>query len=127
MPAHSGLLQHLSRCTVLLIPLHSLFFAPLQWRTSTPDPLHDFVEDLAIDLSKECGTDVVVYIELDRFLADLSSFNRAVFVEPIVLYGSKQAEHYLAVKQALKRVPHVTMRMPTNSSMGVQLSIIEDL
>lgn len=99
----------------------------MQWRTSSNDPLHDFTEELSARLSEKCGTDIVVYIELDRFLADMARFDRAVFVEPIVLYGKRQLELYSDVREALKSIPHEVLAMPTNMSTGTVLTVIEDL
>ncbi len=78
-------------------------------------------------LERNCGTDILVYIELDRFLADMPAFDRAVFIEPIVLYGSRQLEDYAAVKAALRTIPHEVLNMPTNSSGGTQLLVLKDL
>ncbi len=89
--------------------------------------MHDFTEELSARLSENCGTDIVVYIELDRFLADMARFDRAVFVEPVVLYGRRQLELYSEVRVALKAIPHEVLTMPTNMSTGAVLTVIEDL
>ncbi len=86
------------------------------------------MEELAASLtSAHCGTDLVVHIELDRFTAALPALHRAVFVEPVVLYGSREWESYMRAKAALAGVPHTVLRMPTNSSGGVRLHVIDDL
>ena len=63
-----------------------------RWFRARKDPLHDFFETLAERLSADCETELVVFIEFDRFLAHMSTFDRVVFVEPLVLFGSKELE-----------------------------------
>ncbi len=63
-----------------------------RWQQASKDPVHDFVEGLATKLTANCGTDLAVFVELDRFFANLDSFDRAVFVEPLVLYGDAELQ-----------------------------------
>ncbi|KXZ54054.1 hypothetical protein GPECTOR_5g162 [Gonium pectorale] len=113
-----GLFLHLDSCSA---------FHGIQHEWARADPLHDFVEDLAEHLSRDCSTDVAVYIELDRFLADMPRFHRAVFVEPLVLYDSKELASYVAVKDALERIPHEVYHMPVNVTSGPSLVVFQDL
>ncbi|GFR43114.1 hypothetical protein Agub_g4115 [Astrephomene gubernaculifera] len=114
-----GVFLHLDSCAV---------FHGLQFGWVRKDPLHDFVEDLADRLAQDCGTDVGVYIELDRFLADLPRFNRVVFIEPLILYGNKELESYIAAKAVLKSIPHEILHLPANiTAGGSQLVVLQDL
>ncbi|KXZ41551.1 hypothetical protein GPECTOR_399g226 [Gonium pectorale] len=113
-----GLFLHLDSCSM---------FHGLQWKWARKDPLHDFVEDLAEQLSRDCSTDIAVYIELDRFLADMHTFDRVVFVEPTILYGDKELANYIRVKSELEHMPHEVHHLPTNSTAGVRLVVLQDL
>ncbi|KXZ54055.1 hypothetical protein GPECTOR_5g163 [Gonium pectorale] len=112
-----GLFLHLDSCSA---------FHGLQWQWARKDPLHDFVEDIADRVAGDCGTDVAVYIELDRFLADIPKFTRAVFVEPLVLYDSKERESYIAAKSALQRIPHELFSLPINVTNGPSMVVFQD-
>lgn len=62
--------------------------------TLSPSPPQELAEKLH---DGDCGTDIAVYIELDKFLADMGSFSRAVFVEPLVLWGTAEMDNYIKV------------------------------
>ncbi|PNH04709.1 hypothetical protein TSOC_009088 [Tetrabaena socialis] len=113
-----GVFVHLDSCSA---------WHGLQWGRFRTNPLHDFIDELAERLSEECGTDVAVYIELNRFLADMPTFTRAVFVEPLVLYGNGELESYIAVKEALKALPHELMHLPTNVTSGPSMVVLQEL
>ncbi|KXZ46504.1 hypothetical protein GPECTOR_43g941 [Gonium pectorale] len=113
-----GLFLHLDSCSA---------YHGLQWKMPRKDPIHDFVEELATNLTANCRTDIAVYVELDRFLADMANFTRVVFVEPLVLYDSTEFAMYMEVKHALKSVPHEVVLMPTNTTSGPQLVVFQDL
>ncbi|KAG2425719.1 hypothetical protein HXX76_013561 [Chlamydomonas incerta] len=114
-----GVFLHLQSCAA---------YHGLQWQWARKDPLHDMVEELAEKLHDgDCGTDIAVYIELDKFLADMGSFSRAVFVEPLVLWGTAEMDTYIKVKSALEQLPHTIMHMPTNVTSGPQLMVLADL
>ncbi|KAG2487314.1 hypothetical protein HYH03_014031 [Edaphochlamys debaryana] len=116
-----GVFIHLDSCNAWL---------GLQYAWAHRDPLHNFVEALAHRLtagSSGCGTDLEVHIELHRFHRALPTFDRAVFVEPLVLYGGEELRSYVAVKGRLDTIPHEVLRLPTNSSRGLRLLVIDDL
>ncbi len=56
------------------------------------DPLHDFFEALAKRLGADCEAELITFIELDRFLNRMSTFDRVVFVEPLVLFGNRELQ-----------------------------------
>ncbi|GLC41863.1 hypothetical protein PLESTM_001259300 [Pleodorina starrii] len=113
-----GVFVHLDSCSA---------FHGLQWGWARTDPLHDFMEDLAERLSQRCESDVAVYVELSRFLADVTTFSRVVFVEPLLLYDTTEFASYLTVKAALMHVPHEVLRLPANVTSGPQLVVLQDL
>lgn len=66
-------------------------------------------------------------MELDRLLADMHKFDRVVFVEPVVLYGSREFSSYLKVKGALGHVPHEVLSLPINVTTGPQIMVMQEL
>jgi hypothetical protein len=90
-------------------------------------PRHTGSQDLAERLSARCETDVAVYVALDRFLEEVGSLSRAVFVEPLVLYDNSEFAMYLAAKAALMHLPHEVLRLPYNVTAGPQLVVMQDL
>ncbi|KAG2425669.1 hypothetical protein HXX76_013511 [Chlamydomonas incerta] len=126
----------------------------LQWKSPTSkDPLHDFVDKLAERLipattapaaaasggdaaaaAATCGTDVAVFVDLDRFAEAVAAgrLSRAVFVEPLVLAGGAEADGYVAAKAALKAaeaagLPVEMLRLPTGGARGLGITILSDL
>ncbi|KXZ54064.1 hypothetical protein GPECTOR_5g171 [Gonium pectorale] len=111
-----GVFIHLDSCSA---------WTGLQQSSEVKDPLHNLVEDLAEKLTVNCTTDIAVYVELDRFTSDIEHFTRAVFVEPLFLYGSNELLSYAAAKMALKQLPHQVLHLPAHQ--GFSLKVIEDL
>ncbi|KAG2489740.1 hypothetical protein HYH03_011847 [Edaphochlamys debaryana] len=112
-----GVFVHLDSCSA---------WHGLQWGWARKDPLHDFIQDLADTLTSSCQTDIALYLELDRFAAALPSFDRVVFVEPVVLAGKQELETYTLVKSAIRAMPHDLLYLPANNT-GIQMTVFADL
>ncbi|KAG2487833.1 hypothetical protein HYH03_013550 [Edaphochlamys debaryana] len=112
----------------VFLPLQSCIgWWGLQREAEAQDPLHDFVEAIAENVTaRGCGAEAAVYVELERFLADMDTFDSAVFVEPLLLWGGAEAEAYWGAKAALQRVPHQVLRLPTNHSRGLDLKVLSN-
>ncbi|KAG2487331.1 hypothetical protein HYH03_014047 [Edaphochlamys debaryana] len=113
-----GVFIHLDSCSA---------WTGLQWQASSKAPLHEFIDKLAWNVTARCETDLEVHVELGRFLEAMPRFNRAVFVEPLILYGSAELKDYVRVKTALDKLPHAIFHLPTNSSRGLELKVFQDL
>ncbi|GLC67903.1 hypothetical protein PLESTF_000621300 [Pleodorina starrii] len=115
-----GLFLHLDSCAA---------WHGLQWSSDSKDPLHDFVQAAAAQLSFECAPSLSMYLELDRLAAALPSLDRVLFVEPLVVWGAKEFETYTQVKAAVLLKRHEVLQFPglEGTTVGPKLTVLEDL
>ncbi|KAG2429362.1 hypothetical protein HXX76_011128 [Chlamydomonas incerta] len=116
-----GVFLHLQSCAA--------FHGP-QWQWARKDPLHDFVEELALRLTARCQTDIAVFIELPALTAALPGLDRVVFVEPLLLPGGPvELAAYVGAKAALRAsgLPVETLRLPGNNTGGLALKVLDPL
>ncbi|PNW81738.1 hypothetical protein CHLRE_06g258226v5 [Chlamydomonas reinhardtii] len=116
-----GVFLHLDSCAA--------FHGP-QWQWARKDPLHDFVEELALRLTARCETDIAVFISLPALTAALPSLDRVVFVEPLLLPGgAAELGAYVAAKAALRAsgLPVEALRLPGNGTGGLALKVLDRL
>ncbi len=115
----------------VLAALRDLGTASGRRRPATPDTLHGTHPPTPARVPMvPCLPSFVlrqVYIELDRFLKDMHTFTRAVFVEPLVLAGAAELASYVAAKEALAKLPHDVMHLPVNVTRGPQLVVLQDM
>ncbi|GIL82297.1 hypothetical protein Vretimale_7259 [Volvox reticuliferus] len=94
----------------------------LQWSSDSKDPVHDFIEAAAQELTFECAPHLSVYLEFDRLMAALPSLDRVLFVEPLVVWAGQEFKLYTAVKAAITKMPHEILQFP-----GIQETEAADL
>ncbi|GLC41864.1 hypothetical protein PLESTM_001259400 [Pleodorina starrii] len=113
-----GVFVHLDSCAA---------FHGLQWKWDRKDPIDDVVQGLAEPLAASCGISVSVFLELATLQAALTSLDRVVFVEPLVLLGDAQLDLYTQVKEAVRAMPHSFLHLPFNQTRGIRTVVMPDL
>ncbi len=82
--------QHCARAPPNLPAIPSLVSCPYR---STPFPPSSFLlppQSAAQELSFECAPRLTVYLEFDQLLDALPYLDRVLFVEPLVVWGSRE-------------------------------------